>query len=195
MDTYVLVTCVCINVSVCVLLLGFWHPDPVREILHTHINSALGVEELVRGTSNGVGVWEGVQVCEQVEPGGHVFGSTWSSVSCCTWGRLSWLALPRRRLQGRSLEHRRGRPACGAQAVVQQLGGQEARGAGGAGGRTRRRPALCCPRARWRNAGGVEQPEGVLPLSAELVGGPRARAEEVFEEGHVAPLAILLLRS
>lgn len=84
---------------------------------------------------------------------------------------------------------------CGAQAVVQQLGGQEARGAGGAGGQTRRRPALCCPRARWRNAGGVEQPEGVLPLSAELVGGSRARAEEVFEEGHVAPLAILLLRS
>ena len=45
---------------------------------YTHTRRALGFEQLVIGASDGVGVGEGVQVCEQVEPGGHVFGSTWS---------------------------------------------------------------------------------------------------------------------
>lgn len=81
--------------------------------------------------------------------------------------------------------------------MVQQLGGQEAGGAGRVGGG----PRSGCSSTGWRGGGsrgggprGLEEPEGVLPLSAELLTGPRARAQQVFEEGHVPSLPILLLR-
>ena len=41
--------------------------------------------------------------------------------------------------------------------------------------------------------GRLKQAKGVLPFTAELVGAPRAWAEEVLQEGHVTPLLVLLL--
>lgn len=80
---------------------------------------------------------------------------------------------------------------CGAQTVIQQLGGQEACGAGRVRGGSGCRTAAC--RACRGDAGRVEHPEGVLPLPAELISASWTQAEEVREEGHVAALTILLL--
>lgn len=78
--------------------------------------------------------------------------------------------------------------------MIQQLGGQEASRTGGAGERAggghraRGDPLRACR----RDAGEVK-PESILPLSAEIISGPWTRAEEVFEEGHVATVAVFLL--
>lgn len=78
--------------------------------------------------------------------------------------------------------------------MVQQLRRQEARGAGRVGGGARCWTAALCSCARCRDAGRVEHPESILPLPAEVLAAPWTRAEEVFEEGHVAALAVLLVQ-
>ena len=80
---------------------------------------------------------------------------------------------------------------CGAQTVIQQLGGQEACGTG----RTRCLPTACWGRPCRRDSRRVKHPESILPLFAELIAGPWARAEEIIEERHVTPLTVLLIWS
>lgn len=82
---------------------------------------------------------------------------------------------------------------CRTETVVEQLGGQEACGAG-------RGRICCCPTIHrfiyWRwSGGGFKHSKSILPLSAELIVGPWAWAEEVLQKGHVAPFHILFLHS
>lgn len=82
---------------------------------------------------------------------------------------------------------------CGAQAVIQQLRGQEARGAGGVRGQASWLSATRCTCAYRRGTGRVEHPKSVLPLLAKLIVGPGTGAQEVFEERHVALLTVFLV--
>lgn len=91
-----------------------------------------------------------------------------------------------------SVQHLTVQLTCGAQAVVQQLRRQEARGAGRVGGGARCRSAALCSCARRGDAGRVEHPKRILPLPAEVIAAPWTRAEEVLEEVHIAALAILV---
>lgn len=84
---------------------------------------------------------------------------------------------------------------CGAQTVIQQVRGQEARGAGGVRGQTCCLPATCRPCAYRRGTGRIEHPKSVLPLFAELIAPPRTWAQEVFEERHVALLTVFFVCS
>lgn len=42
---------------------------------HTHTSTYSGIEQLICGSSYGIRVGKRVEVCKQVEPGRHVFGS------------------------------------------------------------------------------------------------------------------------
>lgn len=134
---------------------------------HTHTSTYSGIEQLVCGSSDGIRVGKRVKVCKQVEPGRHVFGSPRGSCRFGSW--LSWLVWTLRNLQGWSLEHRRGCPTCGAQTVIQQLGGQKACGARGVRGWTCCCCTTLCSLAGCGDAGRGKHPKSVLPFSAELI--------------------------